>query len=131
MSYFKPLENPSSFRKMAASMWHAPNDPHIFGSLDVDATEVLKMMAIYNQLFNVKVTITHIVARAVAIALSRHPELNAKVGWNQIVVRPTIDIFCQVSTDNGKDLSGFKLAQVDKLSIKDIAQQLGQAARDI
>ena len=131
MSYFKPLENPSSFRKMAASMWHAPNDPHIFGALDVDATETLEFIEHYNKFYGVKITITHVVARAVSIALSRHPELNAKVGWSKIYTRQAIDIFCQVASDGGKDLSGYKLLCVDTLSLADISKLLNWAAINI
>ncbi len=38
MSQFTPIEDASSFRRMAAAMWRSPSDPSIYGSMDVDAT---------------------------------------------------------------------------------------------
>jgi pyruvate/2-oxoglutarate dehydrogenase complex dihydrolipoamide acyltransferase (E2) component len=131
MTYFAPLKNPSSFRKLAAAMWVPPNDPHIFGAVDVDASPVLALIERYNYKYNCKLTVTHVVTRALALALARHPELNAKIGWSRIWVRPTIDIFCQVASDNGRDLSGYKIRQVDTLSLGDIADTLSRAAVDI
>jgi pyruvate dehydrogenase E2 component (dihydrolipoamide acetyltransferase) len=131
MSYYKPLENPSSFRKLAAAMWRAPNDPHIFGYLDVDMTAALAFLDGYNQRHGCKATVTHLVARALAVVLARHPEANAKIGWSRILLRKRVDIFCQVATDSGRDLSGYKIEGTDQLSLADIARRLTRSAEDI
>jgi pyruvate dehydrogenase E2 component (dihydrolipoamide acetyltransferase) len=131
MGYYKQLENPSAFRKLAAAMWHAPNDPHIFGSVDIDMTAAETFLADYNSRNGCKATITHLVTRAVAVTLARHPDYNAKVGWWRIHVRKRVDIFCQVSTDHGRDLSGYRLNAADTLSLAGIAAALGKAANDI
>ncbi|MBI5508757.1 MAG: 2-oxo acid dehydrogenase subunit E2 [Deltaproteobacteria bacterium] len=131
MRHYRPAENPSAFRKLAAAMWHAPNDPHIFGILDLDLTEVLKFLEQYNKERGCKATITHVMTRTLAMTLAKHPEYNAKIGWSQIRVRNSVDIFCQVSTDGGRDLSGYKIQGVDKLSIAGIAAALTKAAGDI
>lgn len=131
MGYYRALENPSSFRKLAAAMWRAPNDPHVFGSVDVEATPVLAFLEAYNRRFGCKVTVTHLVARAIALLLARHPELNAKVGFASIRLRNRVDVFCQVSTEAGRDLSGSKLEGVDRMSLAAIAASLSRAAADI
>jgi hypothetical protein len=41
MSQFTPMEDASSFRRMAAAMWRSPSDPSIYGSMDCDATAAL------------------------------------------------------------------------------------------
>jgi pyruvate/2-oxoglutarate dehydrogenase complex dihydrolipoamide acyltransferase (E2) component len=128
---FEKLENPSSFRKLAAAMWAAPNDPHIFGFLDVDATPVLTLMERYEQRTGTRVSVTHVVTRALALVLARHPEVNAKVGWAHILQRSQVDIFCQVSTDRGKDLSGAKIPRTDTLSLAGIAEALRGSAQAI
>lgn len=117
MGYFKPFKKPTSFRKLAAAMWKPPNDPHIFGSLDVDMTTSLDFLERYNETSKNKVTVTHLVARAFAVTLARYPEYNAKISWRQFLLRPTVDIFCQVATTDGKDLSGKKISAVDKMSL--------------
>lgn len=131
MGYYKPLEHPSAFRKLAAAMWRAPNDPHIFGSVDIDMTAAESFLTEYNSRHRCKATITHLVTRALAMTLARHPEYNAKVGWSRIHVRSRVDIFCQVSTDSGRDLSGYKIDAADTLSLAGIAAALGGAASAI
>jgi pyruvate/2-oxoglutarate dehydrogenase complex dihydrolipoamide acyltransferase (E2) component len=128
---FSKLENPSSFRKLAAAMWNAPNDPHIYGFLDVDATRVLALIERYEQRTGAHLSVTHVVARATALLLARHPEVNCKVGWANILQRSQVDLFCQVSTDGGKDLSGAKISEADKLSMAELAQALRDAASNI
>jgi len=44
----QPLEHPSAFRKLAAAMWRAPNDPHVFGSVDVDMGAAEAFLSGYN-----------------------------------------------------------------------------------
>jgi pyruvate/2-oxoglutarate dehydrogenase complex dihydrolipoamide acyltransferase (E2) component len=128
---FTKLENPSSFRKLAAAMWNAPNDPHIYGFLDIDASHILALMERYEQRTGAHLSVTHVVARAVALMLANHPEVNCKVGWANILQRSQVDLFCQVSTDSGKDLSGAKISEADKLSMGELAQALRDAAGKI
>jgi len=134
MGYYRTLKDPSSFRKLAAAMWRAPNDPHIFGMLDMDATPALGLLGRLDaarEQGQPRVTITHLVVRALAMLLARHPEINAKVGFSRILLRNRVDIFCQVSTDGGRDLSGARIQGVDALSPREIAARLSGAARDI
>jgi pyruvate/2-oxoglutarate dehydrogenase complex dihydrolipoamide acyltransferase (E2) component len=43
--------------------------------------------------WGVQVTVTHLVAKALAIAIARHPETNAKVRfWGKLEQRKTVDI---------------------------------------
>lgn len=131
MSRFSPIKNPSSFRKLAAAMWKAPNDPHIFGSVDIDMTAALSFLTDYNVKHQCKATITHLVVRALALVLARYPEANAKVGFGKIQLRDSVDLFCQVATDGGRDLSGFKLDRANERSLANITSSLSSAAQDI
>ena len=131
MGFYRPLEHPSAFRKLAAAAWRAPNDPHIFGSVDVDMTAAEAFLRSYNARNGCKATVTHLVTRAVAMTLARHPEYNAKVGWWRIRIRSRVDIFCQVATEGGRDLSGFKIDAADTRSVAEIAAALGGAAQRI
>lgn len=131
MGYYKALENPSGFRKLAAAMWHPPNDPHVFGSVDIEMTRAQAFLAEYNRRNGCKATVTHLVTRALAVTLAKHPEHNAKIGWWRIHVRRSVDIFCQVSSDGGRDLSGYRIDAADTLSVAAIAEKLVKAASDI
>ena len=126
MTRFTPVENPSSFRRMAAGMWRSPRDPSIYGQMDVDATRSLAFLAEQPG----KVTVTHLVARAVALALREQPELNAKVRfWGRLERRETIDLFVTVAT--GGDLSGARIDRADHKSLVELAREVSDRAGKI
>jgi pyruvate dehydrogenase E2 component (dihydrolipoamide acetyltransferase) len=115
---FQPMKEVSSFRRLAAGMWKAPNDPTIYGSMDLDATSALAQIEEHRRLTGEKLTMTHLVSRAVARAFARHPELNARVRfWGKLEQRKSVDLFVSVSTDGGKDLSGARIDGADQLSL--------------
>jgi pyruvate dehydrogenase E2 component (dihydrolipoamide acetyltransferase) len=125
MSQFTPVEDASSFRRMAAAMWRAPSDPSIYGSMDVDATAALAFMAAQPT----KITITHLVARAVALAMRAQPELNAKVRfWGRLEQRSTIDVFVTVATEGNRDLSGARIDRADEKSLAELAAAITERA---
>jgi len=132
MSRFVPVEEASSFRRMAAAMWRAPSDPSIYGSMDVDATPALAFLRDRAAATGTHLTVTHLVARAVALALREQPELNAKVRfWGRLERRTTIDLFVTVATDGNRDLSGVRIDRADELSLADLARAIGERAAKI
>jgi pyruvate dehydrogenase E2 component (dihydrolipoamide acetyltransferase) len=132
MSDFVPLTDASPFRRMAAAMWGNPRDPSIYGTMDVDAGPSLAFLDAQRGRTEHKLTITHLVARAVALALRDQPEINAKVRfWGKLEQRTSIDLFLTVATDGGKDLSGVRIDRADERSLVEIAGELGKRAGDI
>jgi pyruvate dehydrogenase E2 component (dihydrolipoamide acetyltransferase) len=129
---FRPLERPSSFRKIAAAMWRHPTDPTIYGSVDVDASAAVAYLAAYRARTGVKVTIGHLVALAVARAVARYPEINAKVRfWGRLERRDSVDITLQVAADEGRDLAAARIEGADRRSLREIAEEVGRQARSI
>ncbi|MCC6528485.1 MAG: 2-oxo acid dehydrogenase subunit E2, partial [Polyangiaceae bacterium] len=129
---FTPVEHASAFRRIAAAMWTSPTDPTIFGSLDVDASPALAFLRAYGAEHGVRVTVTHLVARVLAVAIARHPEVNAKVRfWGRLEERATVDLVVQVATDGGRDLSTSRLERADGLSLADIARAVAEQAEKI
>lgn len=130
MTQFTPVEDASSFRKMAAAMWHKPSDPSIHGSMDVDATAALAFLRSHTS--DVKLTVTHLVARAVAVALREQPELNGKVRfWGRLEQRDSVDVFVTVATEGNRDLSGAKIEGADGKSLVEIAREIASRANRI
>lgn len=126
MTRFTPVANVSSFRRMAAGMWRSPRDPSIYGQMDVDATAALAFLAAQPG----RVTITHLVARGVALALRDQPEINAKVRyWGRLEQRDSIDLFVTVAT--GRDLSGARIDRADTKSLTELAREVGDRAGKI
>ena len=131
MTTFTPLARPSSFRKLATAMWRAPNDPTMNGTMSVEMGPALDYLARLQATSGVRLTVTHLVSRALAVTLARHPELNAKVRFGRIVVRDTVDIFVQVSADGGADLSGTRIDRADTKTVVEIAQSIAERAAAI
>jgi pyruvate/2-oxoglutarate dehydrogenase complex dihydrolipoamide acyltransferase (E2) component len=127
MTTFTPIEDASSFRKMAAAMWRSPSDPSIYGSMDVDATASLAFLAEHQRATGVRLTVTHLVARAVALALRDQPEINGKVRfWGRLEKRSTVDVFVTVATDGNKDLSGARIERADEKSLAALATEIAE-----
>ena len=131
MTTFKAVENASSFRRMAAAMWRAPSDPSIYGQMDVDATASLAYLEQNQRATGVRLTVTHLVARAVALAMREQPEINGKVRfWGKLEQRDTIDVFVTVATEGNRDLSGARIDRADEKPLavlaKEIADRVGR-----
>jgi pyruvate dehydrogenase E2 component (dihydrolipoamide acetyltransferase) len=120
----------STFRRIAASMWSRPNDPSIYGFIDVDVTETLRFIDDYRARTGDKLTITHVVSQAVARAFAQHPELNAKVRFGgRVEQRNQVDVFLSVATAGGRDLSGVKIERADQLALGGLLKEIANAAR--
>jgi pyruvate dehydrogenase E2 component (dihydrolipoamide acetyltransferase) len=59
----------------------------------------------------------------VALAIRRYPQLNGVVAGGRVMLRDTVDIFLQVATDGGADLSGVKIARADEKTAVEIARE--------
>lgn len=119
------------WRRVASAMWPAPNDPQIYGTLDVEASAALAFMEAARALGH-HVTVTHLVARAVAAALKAVPELNVRIVGNRFYTRPAIEVFFITALQSGADdLSGIKLdvTQLDALQIAAALESLVNALR--
>ena len=120
----------SGWRKVADAMWHAADDPQIYGALDVDATNLLALIE-RGRAAGHKLTATHVVGRAVAHALARVPELNVRLVSGQAVPRESVDVFFIAVVGGGRDLSGVKVARADEKSVFEIAVELSARARTL
>jgi pyruvate dehydrogenase E2 component (dihydrolipoamide acetyltransferase) len=127
---FSAPDQTSTFRRIAASMWSRPNDPSIYGFIDVEVSETLKFIEAYRAQTGEKLTITHVVAQAVARAFAKHPELNAKVRFGgRVEQRDQVDLFVSVATGGGRDLSGVKIEQAEQLSLSGLLREISNSAR--
>lgn len=123
-STFRPVRNASAFRQIAASMWSKPRDPSIFGFVDIDVTETLEFIEDYRDRTGRRLTMTHVVAKAVARAFADHPELNAKVRFSgQLVQRQEVDLVISVARDGGRDLSAARIENAEQLDLDELVAE--------
>jgi pyruvate/2-oxoglutarate dehydrogenase complex dihydrolipoamide acyltransferase (E2) component len=134
----KPFAHASSFRRIAAASWNDMYEATIYGQLEVRVEPLEKWIAEAREKTGRKVTITHCVARAMAILLARHPDMNAMIRWRRLYLREDVDVFLQVAIQSddpqrvGKtDLSGTIVRQADKLSTSQLCDYVVESAKKI
>ncbi len=129
---FTPLKDPPSFQRWAAAQWRRPNDPTIYGASEIDVTRALALIERSREEWGVKVTITHLVTKALALAIARHPRTNVKVRfWGKLEQRDSVDIIVLVAGDGGRDLSAHRIAGADQLPLRELATQIIDAGERI
>jgi len=124
MGKFRRLEPLVGWRRLATQTWRAADDPSVYAALELPMRNALAYLERVREETGVRVTVTHLVARALALAMHRYPQLNGIVARGRIMLRDTVDIFLQVATDGGMDLSGIKIERVDEKSAVDIAREV-------
>jgi pyruvate dehydrogenase E2 component (dihydrolipoamide acetyltransferase) len=126
----------SSWRRLAAASWRPADDPTIYGTLSIDATKVLEYLG-RPRLRAHHVTVTHLVTKAVADTLARHPECNAFVRNGRIYVRDDVEVFVLVAVppigeagrhDLEADLTGVKICRANEKTVIEIADEVAAAA---
>jgi pyruvate/2-oxoglutarate dehydrogenase complex dihydrolipoamide acyltransferase (E2) component len=121
----------TGWRKIANALWDAPSDPQIYGALELDATPALGFIARARDQGDQggHVTATHLVGRAVAHALVAVPDLNVRLVGDRAVSRKSIDVFFITMVAKGRDLTGVKVAHVDRKSVLDVAKELRERSQ--
>jgi pyruvate dehydrogenase E2 component (dihydrolipoamide acetyltransferase) len=123
-----PKRDISSFRKIAIGTWRTAYDPSVYGTLEIKMDRAMDYIGEFRAATGKHLTVTHLVARAVADALRQCPDANAILRFNRIYLRKRIGIFMQVvMTDEGSDkvdLSGVTLYDVADKSLLEIAREV-------
>ena len=94
----------------------------------VDARPVLAFVERVRAATGVRVTVTHVVGKAVAAAIEREPAFHHRVVFGRPVRYPSYDIGFAVDLDGGDDLAPGKVSDVDTRSVVDVARALEQGA---
>lgn len=118
----------SAFRKIALGTWRTAYDPSVYGSMDITMDRAMDYLRRYREQSGKRLTVTHLVARAVAQCLKETPDANAILRWNRIYLRKRIGIFMQVAMtdeDTGQvDLSGVTLYDVADMDLAAIIEEV-------
>lgn len=115
-------------RKLAIASWDGPREANIYGKLTVDATEALAYLEDVRARTGEKVTVTHLVGKAVATALAAEPSLNGHLRFGRYIPHQTVDMAFLVAMADGSDLGKVKVTDVDRRSVADIAAVLRERA---
>ncbi len=118
----------SLFRRIAIGTWRNAYDPSVYGTIEVRMDAALDYIAAYRAATGRRLTVTHLLARAMGEVLHAHPEANALLRFNRIYLRDRVAVFMQVAMVDdatGKvDLSGITLYDVHEMSLADIIDEM-------
>lgn len=124
-------EDVSSFRKLAIGTWTTAYDPTVYGTLTVRMEKALAYIERFREVHGVRLTVTHLVSKAVAEALKRCPDANAILRFNKIYLRNRVTLsVLVVQTDQGDgkvDLTAAKIDDADKKSLLEMAKEMQDA----
>lgn len=122
-----PKTNLSSFRKIALGTWRTAYDPSVYGSIRLEVDGVLDYLERFRAATGRRLTLTHLLVKAVAGVLEDMPDANAILRWNRIYLRKDIGVFFQVAMKDEKtgemDLSGVTIHDAEKKSLTDIIDE--------
>ncbi len=151
MGKFRRYDKLPTWRRVALSTWGAPDDPTAYGTLELECEAALAYLDRLRRESGEKVTLTHLVGKAAALAIAAHPEVNGFPSHGRLMVRDTIDVFFQVAffdedvkrdgegagassgTNKKKNanLAGAKIVRADQKSVVSIARELREGAEAI
>lgn len=122
-------ERLTGWRKLASAVWGPPNDPQIYGMLELDATGLLAFVRAARERGH-RITPTHLAGRAVGEALRAVPSLNVRLVGGRAIPRPSIDVFFITSVGQGHDLTGVKIAGISSKSAAEVGAELDARASE-
>lgn len=128
---FRRANNLPTWRRIAVNAWSPPRESTIHGSLEIDASAALHFIARSRGEGRARVTVTHLVAKAMANAIARMPEANGIVARGRLWLRDSVDIFLQVALDGGESLSGATIRNANQKSVEEIAIELAEKVSKI
>ena len=113
----------TSWRKTASTIYKKPVDSKIFGSVEIDITDLEKYIN-EKRKTGIKITLTHFFLLATARAIKEQvPELNTYVKRGNIYSYKQIDATVSVLLQNG-EMGSVKIQNVDKLTLEESAIKL-------
>jgi pyruvate dehydrogenase E2 component (dihydrolipoamide acetyltransferase) len=124
----QPKFDVASFRKIAIGSWHTAYDPTVYGTLTVRMDKAMEYVEAFRRRTGRRLTVTHLVTKAVAEALRKCPEANALLRFNKIYLRKNIVIsvlVVQPDEATGKvDLTAARVEGAEKKSLVELADEL-------
>ena len=119
----------TGWRKVASSIYRRPNDSKIFGSVEMDITDLEKYIADKRK-NGVKATLTHVFILAAARALKDEvPELNTYIKRGNVVLRDHIDVMVSVLLP-GSLMGSVLIKDADKLTLNELITVMGEEVKN-
>jgi len=115
-------------RKTAISTWEPSESGSIFAKLSVDMTNSLAYINKLRESKGTKITVTHLVGKAVGIALRKVPGINGRLLFGKYIPNDSVDICFLVATGGGKNLAPKTIRNIDRKDLVEICNELTSEA---
>lgn len=110
----------SSWRKLAISIYGPPRDGKVYGTYEIDASEMLSYIA-EKKKQGVPLTVTNMVTAAVSRAMFFDvPEMNCFVRRGKLIQRDHVDVFIAVA-QKGKNVTAIVIPKAEEKTAEEIA----------
>lgn len=123
------------FRRIAIGTWRTAYDPSVYGTMQIHMDRATAYIEAFRQKTGIRLTVSHLVARAAAEALKKMPDANALLRFNRVYLREHIGVFFQVvlrDEETGKlDLSGATLLDVEQKSLSEIVGEMEEKVKSV
>lgn len=123
----EPKQNLSSFRRIAIGTWRTAYDPSVYGTLELRAEKMLAYVDTFRERTGKRLTLSHVMAKAVSMTLAQMPDANAILRFNRIYLRKDVGVFFQVALedpDTGEiDLSGATIFDAQSKTMEQIVDE--------
>ncbi|NOR75250.1 MAG: dehydrogenase [Draconibacterium sp.] len=114
----------TNWRKVASTIYQKPIDSKIYGTVDIDVTELEKYISVQRKL-GVKTTLTYIITLILGRAIRQEvPELNTYVKRGKIKQRDQVDATVSVLLPGGQ-MGSVKVENADQLTIAELSKEIG------
>lgn len=118
----------TDWRKVASSIYRKPRDSKIYGSVDIDITELDNFIA-EKRKQGIKTTLTHLITLIIGRALREEvPELNTYIKRGKVVKRKKIDAMVSVLL-KGNEMGSVKIENADQLTVSELSQVIADKIR--
>jgi pyruvate dehydrogenase E2 component (dihydrolipoamide acetyltransferase) len=115
----------SDWRIVASTIYKKPTDSKIYGSVDVDVTELEKFIS-QKRKEGIKTTLTYVMTLIIGRAIGQEvPELNSYVRRGKIVPRPQVDGMVSVLLPGGQ-MGSVKIENADRITLAEMAEEIKQ-----
>lgn len=120
----------TDWRKTAAGIYRKPLDSKIFGSVEMDVTD-LEVFINEQRQAGLKITLTHVYVLAVARAIRYDvPELNCYISRGNTIHRKQVDAMVSVLVDE-EQMSSVMVNRVDEMSLSDLAEVMNEKVKEL
>jgi pyruvate/2-oxoglutarate dehydrogenase complex dihydrolipoamide acyltransferase (E2) component len=119
--------NPDNhWRRVAAAIYKKPTDSKIFGSVELDVTD-LEAFIQEKRKEGLKITLTHMFTLLVARGLREAvPELNCYIRRGKPKYRPHVEAAVSVLIKNGSEMGSVKVPHADTISLSELTEILNR-----